>query len=94
MISRGRKVTAFGVLFGFRGVKGTIVRSVKDMVKESWFISAIEEEPDFFLLVGCVLQVHRITKGFEFRLDTWPLPKITRPMNGLSFLMPSVLFTL
>jgi len=35
--SRGRKVTAFGVLFNFKGNdKNTTVQNVEDMVKESW----------------------------------------------------------
>ncbi|KAF9519340.1 hypothetical protein BS47DRAFT_1379355 [Hydnum rufescens UP504] len=50
---RGRKVTAFGVLFNFtKNVADTIVQPVGDMVKETWFKLAIQEEPDFFLLVG------------------------------------------
>ena len=67
---RGRRVTAFGVLYDFKGNdKNTTVQVVGNMVKESWvrlqirqrwsswmfwiqFLSAIQEEPDFFLLVG------------------------------------------
>ena len=71
---RGRRVTAFGVLFDFKGNdKNTTVHVVGDMVQESWvrlqnchakrwsfwifwiqFLSAIQEEPDLFLLVGYV----------------------------------------
>jgi len=61
---RGRKVTAFGVLFGFTGnAPNTTVQSVADMVKESWFKEAIIEEPDFFLLVG----------HMPVSQDNWPL---------------------
>ncbi|KAF9519339.1 hypothetical protein BS47DRAFT_1370749 [Hydnum rufescens UP504] len=50
---RGRKVTAFGVLFNFKGnAANTTVQLVEDMVNETWFKMAIQEEPDFFLLVG------------------------------------------
>ncbi|KAK7038999.1 hypothetical protein VNI00_010391 [Paramarasmius palmivorus] len=50
---KGRKVTAFGVLFDFTGnSKNTTVQKVADMVKESWFLDAIKDEPDVFLLVG------------------------------------------
>ncbi|KAH8926096.1 hypothetical protein BT69DRAFT_1239417 [Atractiella rhizophila] len=51
--ARGRKITAFGVLFGFETYgKGLMVQAVEDMVAESWFIEAIEEKPDAFILAG------------------------------------------
>ncbi|EIM80836.1 uncharacterized protein STEHIDRAFT_105252 [Stereum hirsutum FP-91666 SS1] len=51
--TKGRSVTALGVLFDFTGNdENTTVQKVADMVKESWFADAIAEEPDFFLLVG------------------------------------------
>ncbi|KAF9494150.1 hypothetical protein BDN71DRAFT_1590561 [Pleurotus eryngii] len=47
---KGRRVTAFGVLFSFTSnVKNTTVQKVADMVKETWFLDAIREEPDFLL---------------------------------------------
>ncbi|KAF8806633.1 hypothetical protein BYT27DRAFT_7191187 [Phlegmacium glaucopus] len=50
---KGRKVTSLGVLFDFTGNDhNTTVQKVENMVKEAWFSDAIEEEPDFFLLVG------------------------------------------
>ncbi|KAH9485625.1 hypothetical protein JR316_0002535 [Psilocybe cubensis] len=50
---KGRKVTSLGVLFNFtRNSHNTTIQKVSDMVKENWFVDAIEEEPDFFLLVG------------------------------------------
>ncbi|KAL0946122.1 hypothetical protein HGRIS_012387 [Hohenbuehelia grisea] len=50
---KGRKVTAFGVLFDFAGnAKNTTVQKVADMVKEEWFARAIKDEPDLFLLAG------------------------------------------
>ncbi|KZV66464.1 hypothetical protein PENSPDRAFT_612591 [Peniophora sp. CONT] len=61
--SKGRKVTALGVLFHFTGNdEGTTVQDVPSMVNETWFAEAIEEEPDFFLLTG-----HMPVNG-----DHWP----------------------
>ncbi|KAJ3484950.1 hypothetical protein NLI96_g5293 [Meripilus lineatus] len=61
---KGKKVTALGVLFNFTGNdKNTTVQKVTDMVKEKWFLDAIEEEPDFFLLAGHMPVVK----------DDWPL---------------------
>ncbi|KAF4598848.1 hypothetical protein EYR38_007256 [Pleurotus pulmonarius] len=61
---KGRRVTALGVLFSFTGnVKNTTVQKVADMVKETWFLEAVREEPDFFLLVG----------HMPVQRDDWPL---------------------
>ncbi|KAK7691826.1 hypothetical protein QCA50_005230 [Cerrena zonata] len=61
---KGRKVTSLGVLFNFASNdKNTTVQKVADMVNESWFIDAIKEEPDFFLLVG----------HMPVQKDNWPL---------------------
>ncbi|KAK0434597.1 Metallo-dependent phosphatase-like protein [Armillaria borealis] len=61
---KGRKVTALGVIFDFTGNDhNTTVQKVEDMVKESWFLEAIKDEPDFFLLAGH-MPVSR---------DNWPL---------------------
>jgi 2',3'-cyclic-nucleotide 2'-phosphodiesterase (5'-nucleotidase family) len=61
---QGRKVTAFGVLYNFTGgAKNTTVQPVADMVKEEWFHKAIEDEPDFFLLVG----------HMPVQKDNWPV---------------------
>jgi hypothetical protein len=50
---KGRKVTSLGVLFDFTGNDhNTTVQKVENMVKEAWFVDAIKEEPDFFLLAG------------------------------------------
>ncbi|KAI0645155.1 Metallo-dependent phosphatase-like protein [Trametes meyenii] len=60
---KGRKVTSLGVLFDFTGNDvNTTVQKVEDMVKERWFAEAIEDEPDFFLLVG----------HMPVRKDNWP----------------------
>lgn len=41
------------MLYDFTGYdKGTYVQKVEDMVKEAWFLQAIKEEPDLFLLAG------------------------------------------
>ncbi|KAL0955634.1 hypothetical protein HGRIS_001867 [Hohenbuehelia grisea] len=61
---KGRKITAFGVLFDFTGNdKNTTVQKVADMVKEKWFADAIREEPDLFLLAG----------HMPIARDNWPL---------------------
>ncbi|KAK0457767.1 Metallo-dependent phosphatase-like protein [Desarmillaria tabescens] len=61
---KGRSVTALGVIFDFTGNdQNTTVQKVEDMVKESWFLDAIKDEPDFFLLAGH-MPVSR---------DNWPL---------------------
>ncbi|KAF8058685.1 Metallo-dependent phosphatase-like protein [Lyophyllum atratum] len=50
---KGRKVTSLGVLFNFdKNDHNTTVQRVDDMVKERWFVDAIKEEPDVFLLAG------------------------------------------
>lgn len=74
---RGRRVTSLGVLFNFTSnAANTTVQFVADMVKESWvgiirlvgafltlaqFAEAIAEEPDVFLLVGCVFSLRSLT---------------------------------
>ncbi|KAJ3484948.1 hypothetical protein NLI96_g5291 [Meripilus lineatus] len=61
---KGKKVTALGVLYNFTGNdKNTTVQKVADMVKEKWFLDAIQEEPDFFLLAG----------HMPVQRDNWPL---------------------
>lgn len=61
---KGRRVTSFGVLFDFTGNDdNTTVQTVEDMVKEDWFVDAIQEEPDVFLLVG----------HMPVNEDNWPL---------------------
>ncbi|KAI6043485.1 Metallo-dependent phosphatase-like protein [Pisolithus marmoratus] len=51
--AKGRRVTSLGVLYDFTGNSvNTTVQFVADMVMESWFAEAIEEEPDVFVLVG------------------------------------------
>ncbi|KAJ8516929.1 hypothetical protein ONZ45_g5811 [Pleurotus djamor] len=61
---KGRRVTAFGVLFDFTSnSKNTTVQKVVDMVQERWFLDAIKDEPDFFLLTG----------HMPVQRDDWPL---------------------
>lgn len=51
--SQGRKVTALGVLFNFANyARNTTVQEPELLVAEKWFQDVIEEEPDFFLLLG------------------------------------------
>ncbi|CED84330.1 5' nucleotidase [Phaffia rhodozyma] len=50
---KGRKVTAFGVLFNFTGAASNVkVQDPVAMINETWFNEAIVEEPDFFLVLG------------------------------------------
>ncbi|KAF7294146.1 hypothetical protein HMN09_01143000 [Mycena chlorophos] len=50
---RGRSVTAFGIMFDFTtNAVNTTVQPVEELVKESWFLDTIVDEPDLFLLVG------------------------------------------
>ncbi|KAJ7827637.1 Metallo-dependent phosphatase-like protein [Mycena olivaceomarginata] len=61
---RNRSVTAFGVLFNFAGSDvNTTVQRVEDMILEPWFIDAIADEPDVFLLVG----------HMSIARDRWPI---------------------
>ena len=49
----GRRVTALGVLFDFLGNDvNTTAQNVEDMVKEQWFLEAIQDEPGPFLFAG------------------------------------------
>lgn len=51
--AHGRKVTSLGVLFDFTGNDAnTTVQPVASMVAEPWFLAAIAEAPDVFVLVG------------------------------------------
>jgi 2',3'-cyclic-nucleotide 2'-phosphodiesterase (5'-nucleotidase family) len=59
----GRRVTSLGVLFNFTGAAaGLTVQDPARMVQEQWFGEAIQERPDFFLLVG----------HMPVRKDQWP----------------------
>ncbi|KAG1861071.1 Metallo-dependent phosphatase-like protein [Suillus tomentosus] len=50
---KGRRITSLGVMFDFTGnTVNTTVQAVSDMVKEQWFVEAIAEEPDAFVLIG------------------------------------------
>ncbi|KAI0943929.1 hypothetical protein AcV7_001880 [Taiwanofungus camphoratus] len=60
---KGRSVTSLGVIYDFTGNDvNTTVQKVANMVEEDWFAEAIEEEPDFFLLIG----------HMPVREDNWP----------------------
>ena len=68
--SRGRKVTAFGVLFNFKGNdKNTTVQNVEDMVKESWvchcFILKTVRHGTLQTVFGCY------QRGTWFLLARW-----------------------
>ncbi|KAJ7181640.1 Metallo-dependent phosphatase-like protein [Mycena crocata] len=61
---KGRSVIAFGILYNFAGNDvNTTVQRIEDMVLEPWFIDAIADEPDVFLLVG----------HMPIARDRWPI---------------------
>lgn len=48
-------IVAFGFLFDFTGsANNTIVKRVRDTIKEGWFQQAIREKPDLFVVIGHV----------------------------------------
>ncbi|KAG1775218.1 Metallo-dependent phosphatase-like protein [Suillus placidus] len=50
---KGRRITSLGVIFNFtQNDVNTTVQTVDNMVREQWFIEAIAEEPDVFVLIG------------------------------------------
>ncbi|KAF8161382.1 Metallo-dependent phosphatase-like protein [Crassisporium funariophilum] len=78
---KGRKVTSLGVLYDFTGNDhNTTVQKVEDMVKEAWFLDAIKEEPDLFLLAG----------HMPIARDDWPLVfnavRATHPLTPILIL--------
>ncbi|EGG11964.1 uncharacterized protein MELLADRAFT_32752 [Melampsora larici-populina 98AG31] len=51
--TQGRTVTAFGITFHFTAnANGTVVQPPTELVKEAWFLEAIRERPDVFILTG------------------------------------------
>ncbi|KAG0148588.1 hypothetical protein CROQUDRAFT_41109 [Cronartium quercuum f. sp. fusiforme G11] len=51
--AHGRKVTAFGILFHFTAnAKGTVVQPPSELIKEAWFLEALRDRPDLFILTG------------------------------------------
>ncbi|KAF8182105.1 Metallo-dependent phosphatase-like protein [Mycena galopus ATCC 62051] len=77
---KNRSVTAFGVLYDFAGNDvNTTVQRVEDMVLESWFLDAIADEPDVFLLVGhmpVILDADRWPIVFKAIRDVHPTTPI------------------
>ncbi|KAG2069137.1 hypothetical protein BDR04DRAFT_1102086 [Suillus decipiens] len=60
---KGRRITSLGVIFNFTGNDvNTTVQTVHDMVNEQWFVEAIAEEPDAFVLIG----------HMAVSYDSWP----------------------
>ncbi|WWD05053.1 hypothetical protein V865_003124 [Kwoniella europaea PYCC6329] len=50
---QGRKVTAFGIIFNFQAhAKGISVQKPSKLAKEPWFLEAIKDKPDYFVLAG------------------------------------------
>ncbi|KAK6085293.1 calcineurin-like phosphoesterase [Seiridium cupressi] len=53
--NQGLTVVAFGFLFNFdRNANNSVVQDVEDTVKEEWFLEAIREKPDLFVVAGHV----------------------------------------
>ncbi|TIB89993.1 hypothetical protein E3Q06_00599 [Wallemia mellicola] len=77
----GRKVTAFGLLFDFPNPNWRVqLQSIDDMIKEKWFQEAIDEKPDFFLLVA-----HMAINDLKWQLiiDTLKSKHPNTPVIGL-----------
>ncbi|OCF57071.1 vacuolar protein [Kwoniella mangroviensis CBS 10435] len=46
---QGRKVTAFGIIFNCKGIS---IQKPSKLAKEPWFLEAIKDKPDYFVLAG------------------------------------------
>ncbi|KAI6100584.1 Metallo-dependent phosphatase-like protein [Pisolithus sp. B1] len=79
--AKGRHVTSVGVLYDFTGNSvNTTVQFVADMVKESWFVEVIEEEPDVFVLIG----------HMPVSYDNWPV--VFNAIRAVHPLTPILIF--
>ncbi|KAK8024199.1 Secreted protein [Apiospora rasikravindrae] len=53
--NQGLNVVAFGFIFDFdRGANNSVVQQVEETVKQDWFLQAIREKPDLFVVAGHV----------------------------------------
>ncbi|KAK7972950.1 hypothetical protein PG996_007172 [Apiospora saccharicola] len=53
--NQGLTVVAFGFIFDFdRGANNSVVQQVEETVKQDWFLQAIREKPDLFVVAGHV----------------------------------------
>lgn len=53
--NQGLNVVAFGFIFDFdRGANNSVVQQVEETVKQDWFLKAIREKPDLFVVAGHV----------------------------------------
>ncbi|KAG2107489.1 Metallo-dependent phosphatase-like protein [Suillus discolor] len=78
---KGRRITSLGVIFNFTGNDvNTTVQAVGDMVKEQWFVEAIAEEPDAFVLIG-----HMPVSN-----DNWPT--VVNALRAVHPLTPILIF--
>jgi len=78
---KGRRITSLGVIFDFTGNDvNTTVQAVGDMVKEQWFVEAIAEEPDAFVLIG-----HMPVSN-----DSWPT--VVNAVRSVHPLTPILIF--
>ncbi|KAI6356007.1 hypothetical protein MCOR25_008007 [Pyricularia grisea] len=70
-------IIAMGFLFDFTGnANNTVVQPVEDTVKEEWFMNAIKEKPDIFVIIGHVgLRMQEFKYIFtEIRKQNWFTP--------------------
>ncbi|KAH7037607.1 Metallo-dependent phosphatase-like protein [Microdochium trichocladiopsis] len=75
--NRGYKVVALGFLFNFdRNANNSVVQPVEETVKEEWFIKAIQEKPDVFLVIGHIgLRMKEFEIIFDaIRSQNWDTP--------------------
>lgn len=75
--NQGLTVVAFGFLFDFdRNANNSVVQKVEDTMKEDWFLQAIREKPDLFLVTGHVgLRMKEFEQIFRvIRDENWYTP--------------------
>jgi 2',3'-cyclic-nucleotide 2'-phosphodiesterase (5'-nucleotidase family) len=71
------QVVAFGFLFDFNGnANNTVVKPVRDTIKEEWFQQAIREKPDLFVVIGHVgVRMHEFRDIYTaIRKQNWHTP--------------------
>lgn len=75
--NQGLAVVAFGFLFDFdRNANNSVVQKVEDTIKEDWFLQAIREKPDLFVVTGHVgLRMKEFEQIFRvIRDENWYTP--------------------
>lgn len=75
--NQGLTVVAFGFLFDFdRNANNSVVQKVEDTMKEDWFLQAVREKPDLFVVTGHVgLRMKEFEQIFRvIRDENWYTP--------------------